>query len=56
MQGPGLKNPVRATSCGFESHLRHNAKALQKDKTSSKARGQDSSLGSFYMNYYTNAL
>ena len=23
------KNPVRATSCGFESHLRHNVNLLQ---------------------------
>jgi hypothetical protein len=29
MQEPGLKNPVRATSCGFESHLRHIHKFLQ---------------------------
>jgi hypothetical protein len=24
------QNPVRATSCGFESHLRHNVNFLQK--------------------------
>jgi hypothetical protein len=24
------QNPVRATSCGFESYLQHNAKVLQK--------------------------
>src|SRR5215208_1636538 len=33
------KNPVRATSCGFESHLRHNTKALQKDKNFEQSEG-----------------
>jgi hypothetical protein len=29
MQDLGLKNPMRATSCGFESHLRHIDKSLR---------------------------
>ncbi len=34
-------SPVRATSCGFESHLRHSTKILQKgEKSEEKKRAQ----------------